>query len=66
VSERERITRRYFQIREEIFLCTPLKVEESTSFQEAVDSPNHKELMDGMRDEMDTMARNKFGNLLTF
>ena len=42
-SERGRIPRRYFQIEEEIFLCTPLEVEEPTSNQEAIDSPSHKE-----------------------
>jgi len=36
-----------------------LEVEEPTSYQEAIDSPNHKEWMDAMRDEMDSMARNK-------
>ena len=36
-----------------------LEMEESTSFQEAIDSPNHKEWMEAMRDEMDSMARNK-------
>jgi len=44
---------------EETFLCTPLEVKERTSYQEAIDSPNHKECMDAMTDEMDSMARNK-------
>jgi len=61
-----RIPRRYFQIEAEVFLCTPLEVEQPTSFQEAIDSPNHKEWMEAMKDEMDSIARNKFGNLLTF
>jgi len=42
-SERGRILRRYFQIEDEVFLCTSLEVDEPTSFQEAVHSPNHKE-----------------------
>jgi len=63
-SERERIPRRYFQIEEEIFLCTPLEIEEPTFFQEAIDSPNHKEWMEAMRDEMDSMARNKVWELV--
>jgi len=42
-----------------IFLRTPSKVKEPTSYEEAIDSPNHKEWMDAMRDEMDSMARNK-------
>jgi len=42
-SECRRIPRRYFQIEEEIFMCTPLAIEEPTSFQEAIDSPNQKE-----------------------
>ena len=63
-SERGRIPRRYFQIEGEIFLCTPLEVEEPTSYQEAIDSPSHKEWMDAMRDEMDSMARNKVWELV--
>ena len=42
-SEHRRIPRRYFQIKDEVFLCTPLEVDEPTSFKEAVDSPNHEE-----------------------
>jgi len=45
-------------------LCTPLELEEPTSFQEAIDSPNHKEWMEAMRDEMDSMARNKVWELV--
>jgi len=41
-----------------------LEVDEPTSFQEAVDSPNHKEWMDAMKDEMDSMARNKIWELV--
>jgi len=63
-SERGRILRRYFQIEEEIFLCTPLEIEEPTSFQEAIDSSNHKEWMKAMRDEMDSMVRNKVWELV--
>jgi len=44
----------------------PFEIEESTSYVEAIDSPNHKEWMDAIRDELDSMARNKFGNLLIF
>jgi len=36
-----------------------LKVEEPTSYREAIDSAKHKEWMDAMRDEMDSMGRNK-------
>jgi len=63
-SERGRIPRRYFQIEDEVFLCTRIKVDEPTSFKEAVDSPNHKEWMDVMKDEMDSMARNKVWELV--
>jgi len=59
MSERERIPRRYFQIKEKIFICTPLKVEKPTSYQETIDSPNHKEWMDAMRDKTDSMAGSK-------
>jgi len=41
-----------------------LEVEEPTSYQEAIDSPNHKEWMIAMKDEMDSMARNKVWNLV--
>ena len=52
-SEHGRIPRRYFQIEDEVFLCNPLEVDELTSFKEAIDSPNHKEWMDAMKDETD-------------
>jgi len=35
------------------------EVKELTSFQEVVDSPNHKEWMNAMKYEMDSMPRNK-------
>ena len=38
-SERGRIPPRYFQIEDEVFLYSPLEVDEPTSFKEAVDSP---------------------------
>jgi len=63
-SERGRIPRRYFQIEDEVFLCAPLEVDEPTSFKEAIDSPNHKEWMDAIKDEMDSMARNKVWELV--
>ena len=63
-SECRRIPQRYFQIEEEIFPCTPLEVEEPTSYQEAIDSPSHKEWMDAKRDEMGSMARNKVWELV--
>ena len=44
-----RSTRLYFQAEEKIFLCTPLEVEEPTSFQEVVNSSNHKEWMNGKK-----------------
>jgi len=40
-------------------LYTSLEIEEPTSFQEAIDSLNHKEWMEAMRDEMDSTVRNK-------
>ena len=58
-SEHEKIPRRYFQIEEDIFPCIPLEINEPTTFQEVVDSPNHKEWMEIMRDKMDSVARNK-------
>ena len=58
MSECESIPIRYFQIEEEIFVNTPLKVKPSF-FQKAVDLPNHKEWTDAITDEMDLMARNK-------
>jgi len=58
-GERGRILHRYFQIKDEIFLCTPLKVEEPTSFQEVADSLNQREWMHAMEDEMDSTARYK-------
>ena len=63
-SEHRRIPRRYFQIEEDIFLCTSLEIDEPTSFQEATDSPNYKEWMEAMTNEMDSMARNKVCKLV--
>jgi len=51
-SERRRILRQYFQIEEEILLCTLLEVEEPTYFEEAINSLNHKEWIDGIKDEI--------------
>ena len=45
-------------------MCTPLEIEEPTSFQEAIDSPNYKEWMEAIRDEMDYMARNQVWELV--
>ena len=47
-------------------MCTPLEIDEPTSFQEAIDSANHKEWMEAMTDGMDSMERKRFGNLLIF
>jgi len=63
-SEHGRVAGRYFQIEEEIFLCTPLEIDESTSFQEAVNSPSNKEWMDAMQDEMNSMIRNQVWELV--
>ena len=48
----------------EIFLCSPLKVEEPTSFQDAIDTLNHKEWIDAMKDKMHSMVRNKVWKLV--
>ena len=45
-------------------MCTFLEIEEPNSFQETVDSRNRKELIDSIRDEMDSMARNKIWELV--
>ena len=45
-------------------MCTPLEIEEPTSFQEAIDSPNDKQWIEAMRDEMDSMVRNKVWELV--
>lgn len=63
-SERGKVPRRYFQIEEGAFVCTPLDVEEPTSFTEALDSPNHKEWMDAMREEMTSMEKNHVWELV--
>ena len=42
----------------------PLEIEEPTSYVEAVDSPNNKEWMDAMKDELESMARNKVWDLV--
>ena len=63
-SERGRVPRRFFQIEEDLFFCTPLEIEEPTSYEEAVESPNSQEWMDAMRDELDSMARNEVWELV--
>ena len=42
----------------------PFEIEESTSYVEAIDSPNHKAWMDAMRDKLDSIARNKVWKLV--
>jgi len=64
-SEHRRIRHRYFQLEDEVFLCTPLEVDEPTSFKEAVDSPNHKQWMNAMKDETQWQEI-RFENLFTF
>jgi len=58
-SKRKRVPCQFFQIKEDIFFCMPLEIEEPTSYVEALDSPNHKQWMDAMTDELDSMARNE-------
>ena len=41
-----------------------MEVEEPTSYHKAIDSLNHKELMDVMRDEIETMTKNKVWELV--
>jgi len=48
-----------FLIEEEIFLCTLLEVKDPISCQESIDSPNYKAWMDAMRNDMNSMTRNK-------
>ena len=43
----------------------PLEIEEPTSYVEALGSPHHKEWMEAMRDEMDSMMRNKVWELVS-
>ena len=44
----------YFE--EDIFLLHALEIEEPTSYVEALGSPHHKEWMEAMRDEMDSIC----------
>jgi len=64
MSEQRKFSRRYFQIEEAMFLYTPFEIEEPTSYQEVIDLPNPKEWMDAIRDEMDSMVRNKVWGLV--
>ena len=41
------------------YSCALLEIKELTSFQDVIDSPNHKEWMEAMSDEMNSMVRNK-------
>ena len=63
-SEHRRVPQWFFQIEDDIFFCVPLEIEEPTFFIEAIDSPNRKEWMDAMRDELDSMVKNDFWELL--
>ena len=63
-SERGRVPRRLLQIEEDIFFCMPLEIEEPSSYVEAQDSSHHKEWMDAMRDESNSMARNEVWELV--
>ena len=40
-------------------MCIPLEIEEPTAFREAIDSINDKECVNAMRDEIDSMTKNK-------
>ena len=48
-----------FQIEAKLVSCTPLEIDELTSFKDAIDSPNQKVWIDVMRDEKYFMAGNK-------
>jgi len=63
-SEHRRVPQWFFQIEDDIFFCVPLEIEEPTFFIEAIDSPNRKEWMDAMRDELDSMVRNEVSELV--
>jgi len=52
------------KIEEEIFLCTPLEIDEPTFFQEDICSLNNKEWMNVMRDKMDSMMKNQVWELV--
>ena len=41
-----------------------MQVDETTTFQKAIDSPNHKELMVDVKEETDSMVRNKVWELI--
>ena len=45
-------------------MCTSLEIEEPTSFQKAINSPKHKEWIEAMRGEMESMARNNAWELV--
>jgi len=45
-------------------LCTPLEIEERISYQEGIDSPNHKEWMVAIRNEIDSMVINRVWELV--
>lgn len=63
-SARGRIPRRYFHIEEDVFFCTPSEIEEPTSYEEAITSPNKEEWINAMKEEMDSMSKNKVWELV--
>jgi len=53
-----------FKLKRKYLCALLLEIQESISYQEAIDLLNHKELMDAMGDEMDSIARNKAWELV--
>ncbi|KAL0289106.1 UNVERIFIED_CONTAM: Retrovirus-related Pol polyprotein from transposon TNT 1-94 [Sesamum angustifolium] len=63
-SKRGGIPRRRYEIECESFMCASMDIDEPTTYEEAVTSPNANEWITAMKEEMSSMAKNNVWELV--
>ncbi|KAL0367312.1 UNVERIFIED_CONTAM: Copia protein [Sesamum radiatum] len=63
-SKREGIPRRRYEIEGESFMCAFVDIDELTTYEEAVTSPNANEWITAMKEELSSMAKNNIWELV--
>ncbi|KAL0367960.1 UNVERIFIED_CONTAM: Retrovirus-related Pol polyprotein from transposon TNT 1-94 [Sesamum calycinum] len=63
-SKRGGIPRRRYEIEDESFMCASVGIDELTTYEEAVTSPNTNEWTTAMKEEMSSMAKNNVWELV--
>ncbi|KAL0329423.1 UNVERIFIED_CONTAM: hypothetical protein Sradi_4929000 [Sesamum radiatum] len=63
-SKHGRIPRRRYEIICESFMCASVDIDEPTTYEEAVTSPNQNKWITAMKEEMSSMAKNNICELV--